>query len=105
MSGGSYDYAYQHIDDLADELRCMTPLRRAFKAHLRLVAQAAHQIEWVDSGDCSPGDDDAAIRAALGQDADGLSLQEIVSEAQKCLLELQEAIKNTKSQDAKKQPR
>ena len=30
---------------------------------LRIVAKAAHDIEWVDSGDYGPGDEVAAIRA------------------------------------------
>lgn len=40
MSGGGYDYAYGKIQDMADNLRLTTPLRRAFQSLLRKVAAA-----------------------------------------------------------------
>jgi hypothetical protein len=46
-----------------------TPERKAFKAHLAKVAKALHDIEWVDSCDMGPGDENAAIRACLQPDA------------------------------------
>jgi len=70
MSGGSYDYAYGRVEDLAREIRGDSALRRAFRAHLVKVAKALHDIEWVDSGDCSPGDEEAAIRACLAPGAE-----------------------------------
>lgn len=74
MSGGSYDYAYQKIERMADELdsvggcpSCCAPpeLRERFREHLRLVARACRAIEWNDSSD---GDDDelALILECLG---------------------------------------
>ena len=61
MSGGSYNYAYHSIDDLADSIRekgccsCASPvIRRAFAEHLRKVSAACRAIEWNDSCD---GDD------------------------------------------------
>ena len=60
MSGGSYNYAFHHIDELARSIRdeggcgdyAASPvLRRAFKAHLVKVAAACQAIEWNDSGD------------------------------------------------------
>ena len=66
MSGGSYDYAYGKIDDLADHLQVNSnPKRLAFKELLRAVALAAHDIEWVDSNDYCPGGEDAAIDAVF----------------------------------------
>ncbi len=75
MSGGSYDYAFGRIDDLAAEVqrqaidRELIPehraLRLAFADLLKRCAKAAHAIEWVDSCDYGPGDEVAAIRAAL----------------------------------------
>jgi hypothetical protein len=68
MSGGSYDYACYKVGDFADSLERNAqgnPLRIAFVAHVRLVAKAMHDIEWVDSGDYGTGDDEAAIRAVL----------------------------------------
>jgi hypothetical protein len=63
MSGGSYDYAYQHLDNLADaieerEKEHNSPaheLRMLFVQRLRLIARAAKEIEWADSHDTSPG--------------------------------------------------
>lgn len=65
MSGGSYDYAYRHFEEFADRLEGRSPERMAFVKLVRLVAVAAHAIEWVDSGDSSPPADSKAIRAAL----------------------------------------
>lgn len=70
MSGGSYDYAFHKIEDLADEIRADTPLRTAFVEHLRLVAKAARAIEWVDSCDYAKGDEDKPIRACLPEYAE-----------------------------------
>ena len=66
MSGGHYDYAYYHIQQLAEAIKPSTVLRKAFKEHLREVAKACHDVEWVDSGDSDPGDEDAAIKIVLG---------------------------------------
>lgn len=85
MSGGSYDYAFQKINDFAEALEgerqiddCRPwpddidaenrALRKAFAAHLRLVSDAMKAIEWVDSSDCSPPHDVEAIRAVLDPD-------------------------------------
>lgn len=67
MSGGSYDYRFEHIERLAYEIRKQTsdPKRRAFADLLDLCAKAAHDIEWVDSGDYGRGDEIPAIEAAL----------------------------------------
>ncbi len=42
-----------------------TELRKAFAEHLVLVAIALKKIEWVDSGDKVPGDEDEAIKACF----------------------------------------
>lgn len=68
MSGGSYDYAYHFVRDMAEEILVREKtfeLRRAFARHMLDVADAMHAIEWVDSGDFSPGDEVAAIEKAL----------------------------------------
>lgn len=65
MSGGHYDYAYTRIQEFADALEPTTPLRAAFKEHMNLVVKAAHDIEWVDSCDWGPGDEDEALRVVL----------------------------------------
>ena len=66
MSGGSMNYLYSKVLHNAD-FPLDTPEREAFAAHLKLVAQALHDIEWVDSGDYGPGDENAAIRACLSE--------------------------------------
>lgn len=75
MSGGSYDYAYSRIARLADEIeenisanlsQATKILRRRFAEHLRLVAKAAHDIEWVDSSDYGPNDEIDSINRVLG---------------------------------------
>ncbi len=65
MSGGSMNYLYSKLEYEATFV-ADSPERRAFARHLKLVATALHDIEWVDSGDYGPGDENAAIRACLG---------------------------------------
>ncbi len=78
MSGGSMNYLSSRIEkDL--QFREDTPLRRAFAAHMQLVIKALHDIEWVDSCDYGPGDDEAAIRACLPPHAE---LAQLVAEAE-----------------------
>lgn len=94
MSGGSYDYAYSRVEELACAIRCDSPLRRAFCDHLRLVAKALHDIEWVDSYDTAPGSEDAAIRACL---APGAELASAIKSAELARDELNDAIERAKN--------
>jgi hypothetical protein len=73
MSGGSYDYAYRRVQELASDIReiggcgeyaASPALRRAFIAHLQKVTEACRAIEWNDSGD-GDRDEVAKIRACL----------------------------------------
>jgi hypothetical protein len=68
MSGGSMNYLYSKLECDAT-FSTDTPERLAFKRHLAKVAKALHNIEWVDSCDMGPGDENAAIRACLQPDA------------------------------------
>ena len=88
MSGGSHDYLTHRINDMATDSRLTkgTPLRRAFAKHLELIAKAAHDIEWVDSGDYGPGDEDAAIRAVLGEHAELAELIRMGNEVETALV-------------------
>ena len=62
MSGGSWDYAYCKIEEIANTLRRQScPKRKALGRLLLLVADAMHDIEWVDSSDYGPGDENASI--------------------------------------------
>lgn len=94
MSGGSYDYAYAKIEGMADSLSIpghgpSAALRRAFRAHLYKVAEAARAIEWNDS--CDGADNEAElIRACVDR-------REIAAESVTALLraiaEAQEALR------------
>lgn len=77
MSGGSMNYLYSKLEYEAT-FRTDTPERHAFAAHLVKVAKALHDIEWVDSGDYVPGDENDAIRACLG---DALVLEAAIEQA------------------------
>ena len=75
MSGGSMNYLYRKIlweCDFPED----TPLREAFSKHLIKVAAALKAIEWVDSGDMSPGDEDEALAAVLGSTGRGQRMRD-----------------------------
>lgn len=70
MSGGSLEYFSFKVDDVINlltehESTKTSALRQEFVEHLKLVSKALHDIEWVDSGDCTEGDEDEAISAVL----------------------------------------
>lgn len=94
MSGGSWEYIYSKVDDAADQLvESKLPIRRAFGKHLKLVATALHDIEWVDSGDYSKGGEAKSIEAALGSNATLLGImEELVAEAKRVQGELETVI-------------
>jgi len=94
VSGGSMEYLYGKVSDVARNLeRSRDPLRRAFAKHLYDVSRALHDIEWVDSCDYSPGDEGAAIRKCLQPDAD---LAVVVADAKECIKRLQALLKKRK---------
>lgn len=95
MSGGSYDYAYRDMDSFIRDLdrNASTPLRKAFVKHLAKVAKAMHDVEWVDSGDYSEGDEDKAIAACLGDGWKGATYEQVLEELTK-LKEQVEKINN-----------
>lgn len=87
MSGGSYNYAFYKIEELADKILHKgerTSLRKAFCAHLVKVAAVAKAIEWNDSGD---GDDreDELIRAVISPTAE---IEEATKSAKEASAEL-----------------
>lgn len=69
MSGGSYGYAYSRVANFADDLVLSTNLRKAFHLHLYAIADAMHDIEWVDSGDYGPGTEDSNILKCISEDS------------------------------------
>ena len=82
MSGGSYDYLYAKVDDMASRLcGSKDPMRRAFAKHLELVSKAMYAVEWVDSGDCISGDEHKSINEVLGANLVPMVLQECIDDA------------------------
>lgn len=96
MSGGSYDYAYVKVNDMACNLRLSSPLRRAFRQHLLDTADAMKSVEWADSCDISQDDADAAIKKAMGERWMQATLAEAVFAAHKMAVELNSLIEEAK---------
>lgn len=91
MSGGSHNYAFGYVQDMAGNLAgSACPKRRAFAAHLAKVAKAMHAIEWVDSSDWGEGREIGPIMDVIGP---GDVLRESTERARTALAELQEALK------------
>lgn len=90
MSGGSLDYVYHKVEDVAITLHNKenTPLQRALGVHLLKVAKALHDVEWVMSGDYSNGDDERAIKEVLGDDSSGKAFAVLQTDALKLIDEL-----------------
>ena len=86
MSGGSMDYLHEQVS--VAQFSENTILRRAMRKHLGKVAAALHAIEWNDSGDGAP-DEDELIRACL-QPTDELS--QAKEDAEKAKADLEKAI-------------
>lgn len=91
MSGGSMDYLYRKVEYA--NFRTGTLERKAFAKHLSLVAKALHDIEWVDSGDFSEGDESAAIQACLSP---SLLLETATEQAMSAKVDLEIALAKTK---------
>jgi hypothetical protein len=98
MSGGSYDYASRHFTDLARRVRAVAndegikrrALRRAFAKLLDRVAEAAHAIEWADSGDTDFEADAVPVLQALLSPR--WEIEAAVAHAREAQAELDEAI-------------
>ena len=79
MSGGFYDYAYVRVEDFASHPSlAKTTERRAFAALLSDVAEAMHDVEWVDSDAYHPGDENAAIERCLSKE---ILLEQVIADA------------------------
>jgi len=86
MSGGSWDYFTYKCDEVANKLEAdSSPLRRAFGAHMRLVAKAMHDVEWVDSSNMASGDDREAIQAVLGDAAEIREIEVLLSDGRQVI--------------------
>jgi threonine dehydrogenase-like Zn-dependent dehydrogenase len=68
MSGGSWGYSFRYVMEAADRLKnSKCKKRKAFGDHLKLIANALHDIEWVDSCDYGPGDEIEAIMKVISK--------------------------------------
>lgn len=71
MSGGSYDYFYSQLEELYIRNQDSDIRRACVQKVVDALAKAMYEIEWVDSGDKSQGDENKAIDellAVLGGD-------------------------------------
>lgn len=91
MSGGSLEYAYSKIKYIADDVesQARTPLHKTFASHLRDVASALRDLEWVLSGDYGPGDEVESIRKVVDKTKE---TQAITGSDYVALKELREAL-------------
>ena len=91
MSGGSLDYVCYKLDDAIEviERRATTVLQKAFAAHLKDVAKALHDLEWVYSGDYSDGDDVEALRKVVNKE---MELEAATNNARIALKQLQDVL-------------
>jgi hypothetical protein len=101
MSGGSYDYAYHKVNDFADQLRRSdhyktNPRRMAFAILLYKVSEAMKSIEWVDSCDYGPGDEDADINACFQMNSSGLLADAAISELEAAIKMAEGVLKEIK---------
>lgn len=72
MSGGSYNYKYLNVAELADEIEMRAngkAHRIAFAKHMRDVAEACRAIEWKDSCDYDETEELRLITHALDRGA------------------------------------
>ena len=95
MSGGSMNYLYSRVEYA--EFKTDTVLRKTFRKHLLLVAEALRSLEWNDSGDgCSR--EEERIRACL---AGGAVLDAAVEEAKDVLKVLRLELARASNRNAK----
>ena len=94
MSGGSLDYAYNRVNDMAYELarHAKTRHQKALVSHLVKVSKALHDVEWVLSGDYGDGDDTAAIMDCIGKkgllESDLIRAEEVLKDLTETIGEL-----------------
>jgi len=88
MSGGSYEYAYRTVQDLAEQIKDRHTgvaatdadvLAVRFAKHLGAIADVAKAIEWWDS--CDTGPETAQRALALFFDSLGMGNPEDIADA------------------------
>lgn len=91
------NYLYSQVE--CADFRTNTLLRKAFADHLKKVAKALHDIEWVDSADYGPGDEDKAINECL---TPSMILEVAIQQAQVAQTDLAVAIARANSTKERK---
>ena len=68
MSGGDLDYVFLRVRQAADDIDQLSnkDLHRRFAQHLRKVAVALKDLEWVMGDDDRPGSEEKSINDVLG---------------------------------------
>lgn len=70
MSGGSWNYICYQIEEIASSIyyqqNLPTDLSKKLYQKINLLSIAMHDIEWVDSYDYSPGEEETAVKYFLG---------------------------------------
>lgn len=91
MSGGSLDYICYKVDDAIDtiEKRATTVLQKAFAKHLKDVAKALHDLEWVYSGDYSDGQEVESLRKVINKE---MELKTATEQAEFALKQLKDVL-------------
>jgi hypothetical protein len=91
MSGGSLDYVCYRLDDAIDtiERRATTTLQKAFAQHLKDVAKALHDLEWVYSGDYSEGQEVESLRKVVNKE---MELKAATEQAEFALKQLKDVL-------------
>lgn len=91
MSGGSLDYVCYRLDDAIDtiERRATTTLHKAFAQHLKDVAKALHDLEWVLSGDYGEGQEINSLRKVVNKE---MELKAATEQAEFALKQLKEVL-------------
>ena len=93
MSGGSMDYLYGRVDDVADDLQLphQPTAYRAFGEHLKNVAKALQAIEWHWSSDWSEKPALQAIDKVL-HDSKALQIEVLKNDAKELINKLQQLV-------------
>lgn len=99
MSGGSYNYAFRTVQEMADNLSCSKDTyKKAFSEHLTKVAKAMKAVEWVDSGDWGVLDDKDFILDVI-PNLDQECLEINCKRAEELIAELKENIQDIKDNE------
>jgi hypothetical protein len=101
MSGGSLNYIYLKLESEIHNIEDTSPELKAFKSHLVKVVKALHDIEWVQSGDYSEGQELESIRACISNID---IIDNHIKEAEKIIEELQDLIKISRTAKIEEEP-